>query len=101
MNLLSDQWESSSDGTTLMDLEETLDNSFSVFDEINCSIENLDIFKLSANKYQISYVITIKGYIYDNDIKHLEKSSVKEEVLIENSKAKISKTLNGNFWPNN
>ncbi|MBD3843668.1 MAG: hypothetical protein IE909_17675, partial [Campylobacterales bacterium] len=98
MSLISDEWQSQSDGTTLMDLEDTLGNSFSIFDEVNCNISSLNIQNVSSNLYRVNYVITIVGLIYENGIKHEEKSSVYEEVRIENGRAKISKTLNGRFW---
>lgn len=98
MSLISDEWQSQSDGTTLMDLEDTLGNSFSIFNEVNCNISSLNIQNVSSNLYRVNYVITIVGLIYENDIKHEEKSSVYEEVRIENGRAKISKTLNGRFW---
>lgn len=98
MNLLSDDWESSGDGTTFMDLEDTLNNSFSVFDEIECTIDSLNITNIGSNRYRVTYVITIKGFIYDEDIEHLEKSSVNEEIMFDNKIPKIYKTLNGHYW---
>ena len=98
MSLISDDWESSSDGITLMDLEDTLDNSFSIFDEIKCDINSLNINSIGQNKYSVTYVITIKGFIYDEDIEHTEKSSVNEEIIIDNGTPKIFKTLSGKYW---
>ncbi|WP_299990388.1 hypothetical protein [Sulfuricurvum sp.] len=98
MSLLSDEWMSSSDGTTLMDLEETLGNSFSIFNEVKCTIDSLYISPAGANKYRVNYTITIEGYNYENDIKHVEKSSVSEEVEFIDGKVKIVKTLNGKYW---
>lgn len=98
MSLLSDEWMSSSDGTTLMDLEETLGNSFSIFNEVKCTIDSLFIAPSTDHTYRVDYVITIQGENYENDIKHIEKSSVSEEVTIKEGKVKISKTLNGRFW---
>ncbi|MFH0709233.1 MAG: hypothetical protein V2A75_03410 [Pseudomonadota bacterium] len=98
MNLLSDQWMSSSDGTTLMDLENTLSNSFSIFNEIKCQIGSINIESAGMHKYRVNYTITIEGFNYENDIKHVEKSSVSEEVEFIDGKAKIVKTLNGKYW---
>lgn len=98
MSYIDDDWISSSDRTTLMDLEDTLDNSFSIFDEVKCEIYSLNINKLDKNKYVVNYVISITGYIYDEDIEHIEKSSVSEEVRIEDGVVKILKTLNGQYW---
>ena len=101
MSLIADDWESSSDGTTLMDLEETLENSFSIFDEVQCSIYSLNITKITKNRYRTTYVINIKGFIYDEDIEHTEKSSVSEEVIILDGTPKIFKTLSGKYWNKN
>lgn len=98
LSLISDDWESVSDSTTLMDLEDTLDNSFSIFDEVKCDISSLNINKIDENRYSVHYVISIVGFIYDSDIEHLEKSSVLEEVIIDKDQVKILKTLNGNYW---
>ncbi|MBN2964963.1 hypothetical protein JWV37_09245 [Sulfurospirillum sp. T05] len=99
MALLSDDWSSSSDGTTLMDLEDTLSNSFSIFDDIQCVIDSLSIQPQGKDRFFVSYTITIEGHMYANDIRHLEKSSVIEEVGIEEGKARILKTTGGRFWP--
>lgn len=98
MSLLSDEWMSSGDGTTLMDLEETLGNSFSIFNEVKCAIDSLSISPAGTNRYRVNYIIVIEGYNYENDIKHVEKSSVSEEVEFIDGKAKIVKTLNGKYW---
>lgn len=98
MSLLSDEWMSSGDGTTLMDLENTLSNSFSIFNEITCEIGSLYITSSGNNLYTVTYTITIQGINYENDIKHIEKSTVTEEVSIIDGKPKILKTLNGKFW---
>jgi len=99
MALLSDEWSSSSDGTTLMDLEDTLSNSFSIFDDIRCTIDSLSIQPQGKDRFFTSYTITIEGHMYANDIRHLEKSSVIEEVVVEEGKARILKTTGGRFWP--
>lgn len=100
MSLLSDEWASSSDGTTIMDLEVTLGNSFSIFNEVKCTIDSLYISPAGVNTYRVDYTITIQGENYENDIKHVEKSSVSEEVKIINGKPKISQTLSGKYWKN-
>ncbi len=98
MSLLSDEWMSSSDGTTLMDLEATLGNSFSIFNEVTCTIDSLYITQTGADTYRVNYTVIIQGENYENDIKHVEKSSVSEEVRIIDGKPKISQTLNGKYW---
>ena len=71
---------------------------FSIFDEIKCDINSLNINSIGQNKYSVTYVITIKGFIYDEDIEHTEKSSVNEEIVIDNGTPKIFKTLSGKYW---
>lgn len=99
MALISDEWESTGDGTTASDLSVNLRNSFRIFDQIGCTISNLQITQSSSGKYVARYDITIKGTIFKGNIRHEEKSSVSEEVTIDDSgKARITKTLNGRFW---
>jgi len=98
-SLISDDWESDGDGTTLSDLEMNLRSSFRIFDQIGCTISNLKITRKESDKFIASYDITIKGAIFRNNIRHEEKSTVIEEVVVDSSgKAKITKTLNGRFW---
>jgi hypothetical protein len=97
MAMISDDWESG-DGTTLDDLQGYLHNSFTVFDQITYQISN---FKYSWNgsPYGVSYDVTITGRNFRHNLKHEEKSSVNEEVSLDNSgKPRIIRTLNGRFW---
>jgi len=98
MAYISDDWCSSSDGTSIDDLEMNLENSFRVFDEIQYSISNLDIQSMGEDKFRVSYDVSIIGEIYDSDITHEEKSSVQEEVGIKNRKIMILKTFGGQYW---
>ncbi len=98
MSYISPEWDAG-DGTTLSDLRNYLRNSFTVFDEIQYTISGLSIKKGKNDTYQASYDVTIVGKIYDNNIKHEEKSSVNEELAIDaKGKAKVRKTMNGKFW---
>ena len=48
---------------------------------------------------KVTYDIAIVGKNFENDVKHEEKSSVSEEVVVQaGGKIKISKTLEGRFW---
>ncbi len=98
VSLLSDDWGSSSDGTDMSDLEDYLSRSFRLFDSIIYNISNLNIQKIKGNLYRVSYNLSIEGEIYDEDIVHVEKSSVQEEVQVKNGTVKILKTLNGQYW---
>ena len=99
-SLISDDWQSDSDGTTLSDLEANLRRSFKIYNQIVYSISNLQITPAGdGQKFRVSYDVQIKGIIFQNNIRHEEKSSVVEEVVVDqNGKAKIAKTLTGKFW---
>lgn len=98
MSLMGDEWEAG-DGTTLSDLQVNLSRSFRVFDEVRYNIQNLQIAPSQEGHFIVSYDVTITSKIYRRNIKHEEKSSVNEEVIIEKSgKVKIFKTLSGKFW---
>jgi hypothetical protein len=98
MSLISDQWQAG-DGSTLSALQMNLRRSFRMFDEIKYNIQNLSIKPVQAGRYLVSYDVTITSRIYKRNLKHEEKSSINEEVIISSSgKMKISKTLGGQFW---
>lgn len=97
--LLSDDWQSESDGTTLSDLEDNLRRSFKLYNQITYTIGALSIESLGNRRFKVSYAVEIKGTIFQNNITHVEQSGVVEEVMVdENGKAKIVKTLDGRFW---
>jgi hypothetical protein len=98
MSFMGDDWEAG-DGTTLSDLEENISRSFRTFDEIKYTIQNLKIELKSEGRYMASYDVTITSRIYKRNLKHEEKSSVNEEVVIDGSgKPRIARTMNGRFW---
>jgi len=97
-SLLSNDWTSASDGTSIEDLEDYLHNSFTVFDDITYNISNLTISERPNGEYIVNYTVNIIGEIYDDDIKHEEKSSVSEILKITGSKVKIVRTIGGRFW---
>ena len=98
ISFMGDDWEAG-DGTTLSDLQENLSRSFRIFDEIKYNIQNLKIDLKSEGLYMASYDVTITSRIYKRNIKHEEKSSVNEEVVIDGSgKPRITRTMNGRFW---
>jgi hypothetical protein len=95
---LSDQWESN-DGGTLSELQQNLRRTFRIFDQIQFKIQNLQISKISESKFRVNYDAIITSRIYKRNLKHEEKSSIQEEVTVDDSgKAKITKTLGGKFW---
>ena len=97
VGFLSDDW-TSANGGDVSDLENNLNRSFRVFDEIQYKISGLNIQSMGYNKYRVAYNVNIIGQIYDDDITHEEKSSVQEEVIVKHGKVKIIKTLGGRFW---
>ena len=98
ISLMGDQWEAG-DGTTLSDLQTNLSRSFRTFDDLTYRIQNLTIKLNQEGRYNVSYDVTITSRIFRRNLKHEEKSSINEEVVIDGSgKARISKTLGGRFW---
>lgn len=97
MAMIGDDWESG-DGTTLADLQGYLRNSFTVFDQITYQMSNLNLSS-NGSAYRVSYDVTITGRNFRHNLKHEEKSSVNEEVSLDNrKKLRINRTLNGRFW---
>jgi len=97
MAMISDDWEAG-DGTTLADLAGYLRNSFTVFDQITWKISNLSS-SWDGAAFRVSYDVTITGRNFRHNLKHEEKSSVQEEVTIDNrGRPRISRTLSGRFW---
>ena len=98
LRLLAGDW-SSADGSDFTDLEETLTNSFDTFDRIEYRISGLENAPLHHSiKASVSYIATVTGYIFDQDLTHKESFAVNELVAIENGSLKIKKTLSGGFW---
>lgn len=94
---LAEVW-TAGDGTDLDDLTKTLHNSFTMYDQVRFVIGPLTITKFGEN-YRVSYDVTITGRVFDNDLKHEEKSTVTEEVAIDaKGKARIIRTTTGRFW---
>ncbi len=97
ISFLASDWTSASDGD-LSDMEDNLNRTFRIFDEIEYRIANLNIQPIGGDRYRVSYNLNIIGQIYDNDITHEEKSSVQEDILIKNGKVEIEKTVGGQYW---
>lgn len=94
---LADDWEAA-DGTDLDDMEEILDNSFDVFDTVNMKITNLNVQKGYGEKFQATYTTEITGIIEDQDIRHHEKTSITDEVILTPKGPRITRTSGGAFW---
>ena len=97
MSFMGDDWEAG-DGTTLADMQVNLSRMFRKFDELKMTIDNLQIFPI-AQGFMVNYDVTISSRIYNKNLRHQEKSSVREQVSFgENGKPRIVKTLNGRYW---
>ncbi len=98
LRYISADWDAG-DGTSMSELSGYLRNIFTVFNEVRCTITGLRVIKKADGAYKTTYTMTITGRIFDQNIKHEEKSSVEEEVSInERGKPVIAKTMKGNFW---
>ncbi len=98
IGFIGDDW-TAGDGTTLADLHRFLRDSFAVFNSIRYNITNLTITKSGDRRYRVSYKVTITGRIFENNVRHEEKSDVNEEVIIDKAgRVKIGRTLSGRFW---
>ena len=61
-------------------------------------MNGLGITGSKGNRYQVSYQAVITGQIFQNNLKHQEKSDVSEELEVVNGKARLVRTLKGRFW---
>jgi len=95
---LAANWSASEDDMSIDDLEEYLGSSFEMFDEVLYKISEINIEKKSQNRYIVTYNLEIIGEIYDNEIEHIEKSMVREELSVNNNRVLIQKTMSGQFW---
>lgn len=97
LELISENW-SASDGTTIDEMEEILENSFDIFDRIEYKIKNFRVEPQGNGIFRVYYKNEIIGYIFSQNITHKEGYEVIEEVGLENGEVKILKTLKGQFW---
>jgi len=98
MSFIGDRWEAG-DGTTLADLQENLRNAFGMFDSISYDLQNLRIRRQADGDFVVTYDVAIVSRIFKDNLTHQEKSSVSEMVSVGASgKAKIVRTLTGNYW---
>ncbi len=97
MHLIDDDW-SAGDGTTLYDLEVSFSQIFDLFDDIRFELTGLTVEPVSGQRFRCTYKVAITGRSYRNNLKHVEKSTVSEELVLDGAKSKIMKTLQGNYW---
>jgi len=94
---VSTDWEAAGD-MTYDDLEESLQNSFSVFDEVEFSIQDLQLRRIADTLYSASYKASLVGRIRSQGLVHEENSQVSDEVVITPSGPKIHRTSGGRIW---
>lgn len=97
--LIDPGWEAVDSDTDITDLEDTLANSFDVFDEVRYEQKNLLISPQGKGDFEVSYDLTIRGEIYDDELVHEEKSRVTEKVhCAAGGRCQIVRTRGGRFW---
>ena len=97
MHFIDDDW-SAGDGTTLADLEVLFSRMFDMFDDIRFDITGLKVEPADGGGLRASYSLTITGRIYQNNLRHIEKSTVMEEIRLDGSEGRIVRTLQGSLW---
>ncbi len=95
--LLASDWQGG-DGADTRDVEDTLINSFKVFDRIQYRISNLSVQPAGNNKLNVSYSVRIIGDNSRQRLHHEEASQIVEEVGLVDGKVRILRTLSGNQW---
>lgn len=75
LSYMHPQWQAA-DGTSLIEFEDTLANSFRVFDSITFAISGMSVRQLSPGSYEVSYEVVLTGRISRRNIKHEERGKV-------------------------
>lgn len=98
MALMASDWQGG-DGTSRRELEDSLSNSFRVFDNLEFRIAGLAISPQATNgNVQVSYKLSISGKNSRRGLKHQENFDVVDEVGRINGKLLILRTLSGSLW---
>ncbi len=98
MSFLADAWQAG-DGTSLADLSANLRRTFTAFDAVRYEISNLNVQADGGGRMIASYDLTITSRMFSADIKHVEKSAVREEVGRDSrGRVRILSTPGGRFW---
>lgn len=95
--MISEGWFSA-DSSDIVDLEEVLDHSFSVFDQITYSDSGLNIRALGDGRYEVRYSSKIVGEISGQGIRHSEEEALVEIVGIKEGQLLILETQSGQSW---
>lgn len=94
--MMASDWRT--DGADLADLEDTLDNSFRVFDRIQFRIQGLSIQPAGPDRFEASYTATITGQINQLGLKHEETANVRDTLVNTPEGLKIQSTHGGRLW---
>ncbi len=94
LSLLSPHWQTDQ-GTTRRDLEDTLSNSFRLFDTISFTISGLSIQAVSEGVFQAKYSAHLIGTLRRGNIRHEEKSDVTDTITITAEGPVITHTTGG------
>jgi len=97
LDCLAEDWESS-EGIGLGDMEKTLGNSFQAFDTVKMEILNLQIRSAGQGLYQAAYSTLMTGLIRQNDIKHEEKSTHSDTIVLTPEGPRIKRTSGSTAW---
>ncbi|MBS1160783.1 MAG: hypothetical protein H6R15_3202 [Proteobacteria bacterium] len=87
-------WQAA-DGTDIGELEDTLSNSFRVFDTVTFSISGMNIRQIGVGSYEVTYDVQLVGRMTRRNIKHEEKSRVTDIVDVLPDGPVISRTSGG------
>lgn len=97
LGLLADDWQGGG-GADRRDVEDTLINSFKVFDRIQYRISGFSAVPIGNDRMQVSYSVKIIGENSRQRLTHEETSQVVEEVGLVDGKPRILRTLTGTQW---
>jgi len=97
LGLLADDWQGGG-GADRRDVEDTLINSFKVFDRIQYRISGFSARPIGNDRMQVSYSVKIIGENSRQRLTHEETSQVVEEVGLVDGKPRILRTLSGTQW---
>ncbi|MDD5298800.1 MAG: hypothetical protein PHU46_18020 [Rhodocyclaceae bacterium] len=96
LRFLASDWQAE-DGSDLRDLENTLGNSFRIFDSIQVSISGLGV-RVSGTGYQASYTIKLTGHMPRLKKNHEESSQVEDTLVATPDGLKIRRTRGSLNW---
>ena len=97
VGLLASDWRGG-DGADARDAEDTLINSFKVFDRIQYRISGFSVQPLGDDQAQVSYSVKIIGDNSRQRLHHEEESQIVEIVGLVDGKPRILRTISGQQW---